>query len=316
MRRGGLRRPLEALAQRVLPRVVRWRLRDAYLDRQIRRSGRLAHPDPPTTFTHKVRYKMLNDRRPLLTQWADKVAVRDYVERKLGRDFLTDLYLVTDDAGQLQRDVLPREFALKPSHGSGACVIVGDHVPPDRALPDRPAGWVQVDVAPESLDWGRLRGLCREWLGLPYLAGLEWAYRNVPPRILVEELLLEREAVPSDYRFFVFHGRVRLVQIDMDRFEYHVRNFYSPEWDALPVEHTDRPPGPGTQRPASLGEMIRVAEALGEETDFVRVDLYTLGARIVVGELTNYPWGGTNDFKPASFDDELGAWWTLPKRYR
>ena len=52
--------------------------------------------------------------------------------------------------------------------------------------------------------------------------------------------------------------------------------------------------------------MLGIAEVLGEDTDFVRVDLYDLGGRIVFGELTSYPYGGVDEFRPASFDRVLG----------
>jgi hypothetical protein len=51
------------------------------------------------------------------------------------------------------------------------------------------------------------------------------------------------------------------------------------------------------------------------ETDFVRVDLYCIGTRIIFGELTNYPEAGGGGFNPAGFDRVLGHWWTPPKRY-
>ena len=40
--------------------------------------------------------------------------------------------------------------------------------------------------------------------------------------------------------------------------------------------------------------MIEIAERLGEGVDFVRVDLYDVDGRVVFGELTNYPAGGTD----------------------
>jgi TupA-like ATPgrasp len=268
------------------------------------------------TFTDKVRHKILGDRRPVLKQWADKVAVRAYVESKVGREFLTELYRVTDDPEQLTSDALPREFALKPSHGSGACVIVGDQVKPEQKLPPLPVGWALLQVAPDSLDWDRLRSISWEWLGLRFREGLEWAYRHVPARILVEELLLDRGSLPPDYKFFVFHGRARLVQVDTDRFQDHRRDLFRPDWEPVDVQYKFPRSGLDIARPQSLDRMLEVAEALGEDTDFIRVDLYDIAGRVVVGELTNYPGGGRERFRPDSFDTELGAWWTPPTRYR
>jgi hypothetical protein len=302
-------------AERALLKPARRRLRDAYYERKLRRTKELAYPVPPVTFTDKVRYKMLNDRRLLLTQWADKVAVRDYVERKVGREYLTELYLVTEDPEQVRKEALPREFALKPSHGSGACVIVRDHSPAGSRLPDPTASWVQVRVAPDSLDWHSLVEMCRSWLAWRYRPAFEFAYRGVPPKIVAEELLLDGGSIPRDYKFFVFHGRVELVQVDSYRFVDHRRDLFRPDWEPLDVEYEYPRSGKNISRPASLGVMLRVAEALGQETDFVRVDLYDVAGRVVFGELTNYPGGGIEIFVPPSFDEELGRCWTVPSRY-
>jgi TupA-like ATPgrasp len=61
--------------------------------------------------------------------------------------------------------------------------------------------------------------------------------------------------------------------------------------------------------------MLDVAERLGAETDFVRVDLYCPRGRVVFGELTNYPVAARGKFNPPEFDRQLGEWWTQPTRY-
>jgi hypothetical protein len=61
--------------------------------------------------------------------------------------------------------------------------------------------------------------------------------------------------------------------------------------------------------------MIHIAEALGQETDFVRVDLYDIADRIVFGELTSYPGGGGVTYSPESFDADLGRYWSVPRKY-
>lgn len=268
----------------------------------------------PVTFNEKVRYKMLADRRPLLTTFADKLAARAYVESKVGASVLTDLYAVTCAPETLEGAQLPREFAVKPTHASGACVLVADFAPRKRELPDSDEGWVQAMIRPDRLSWDRLIGLCQDWISRPYLWN-EWAYRNVPRRILVEELLDDAGVVPFDYKLFVFHGRVRMIQVDLDRFDAHTRNLYTPDWERLDVEY-GCPGGMDVERPCRLPEMLDIAERLGADTDFVRVDLYCLGRRVVFGELTNYPLAGSGEFRPPEFDRRLGEWWTLPKRYR
>jgi hypothetical protein len=106
------------------------------------------------------------------------------------------------------------------------------------------------------------------------------------------------------------------VEVESGRFGSNARTLYSPDWDRLPVAYRNYPTGPAIDRPGSLREMISIAEKLGQETDFVRPDLYIVGDRIVFGEMTNYPSALHFQFEPASFDRELGSWWSPPKKYR
>ncbi len=66
--------------------------------------------------------------------------------------------------------------------------------------------------------------------------------------------------------------------------------------------------------PANLDVMLDWAALLGRDLDFVRVDLYDLGDRVLVGELTAYPSGGNSAYRPAGIDVWLGrAWRTHPR---
>jgi hypothetical protein len=64
-----------------------------------------------------------------------------------------------------------------------------------------------------------------------------------------------------------------------------------------------------------LPEMLAAAEALARATDFVRVDFFAPGDRLVVNELTSYPSGGSHRIEPGDADRRIGAWWTLPRAY-
>jgi hypothetical protein len=59
--------------------------------------------------------------------------------------------------------------------------------------------------------------------------------------------------------------------------------------------------------------MVHIAETLGQETDFVRVDLYDIDGRVVFGEITSYPAAASQHLYPESL--ELGQYWTLPRHY-
>jgi hypothetical protein len=275
------------------------------------------HTRHPVTLNQKLHWKLVKDRRPLLTTFADKVAVRDYVSHTVGPEVLPRLYAVVTDPAELDPTRLPAEFVVKPSHASGLVWIVADLARLRCEGSARPEAR-SFTTTRDALDWDRLVATCREWLAINYAdKALEWAYRNIPPRIMVEELLLDPDGrIPPDYKFFVFHGRVRLVEVHSDRFDDHRCSIVLPDWSSVAARGDTRPAEHAPPRPASLERMVHIAEALAQETDFVRVDLYDIAGRIVFGELTSYPGGGHVIYSPESFDAELGRFWTVPKNYK
>ncbi len=224
-----------------------------------------------------------------------------------------------DDPEALLSLDLPASYVVKPTHGSGAVIVVSPTAPADARLPELDGSWIYCHVRPEAADRERIADLAAVWLEQLYGQGpnKEWAYGPVPRRILVEERLVAPDGgIPDDYKFFVFHGRVRFVQLDAGRFGRRTQDFYTADWDHLPLSGgPDWSPVP-QPRPARLDEMIALAETWSAGTDFVRVDLYHLPDRIVFGELTSYPAGGHSPFHPDSFDLEFGRPWTVPRRYR
>jgi hypothetical protein len=72
------------------------------------------------------------------------------------------------------------------------------------------------------------------------------------------------------------------------------------------------PLGPDVDAPDKLGEMIEVAEAIGAEFDFARVDLYNPnGEAVLFGEITIAPGSGHEGFTPTRRDFDLGSYWDL-----
>ena len=294
-------------------RHARWRERS-----RLVRWWRLTQTRKPETFTEKVRYKMLRDHRNLVVTFADKVAVREYVGTTVGTGYLPAVYATVDDPEQLLTEALPRQFVVKPSHGSGAVVVVSEAADRGARLPGLEACWSYIHVRPEHADRAQLVAIARYWQEQLYGQGpnREWAYGHVPRRVFVEELLTNGHGVvPDDYKFFVFHGRCEFIQVDTGRFGRRTQNFYRRPWTPLPLSGGPPRAEHPQPAPACLDEMIIVSEKLAAATDFVRVDLYVVGGRVVFGEMTNYPAGGESPFQPQSFDREFGRTWQVPRQY-
>ena len=269
-----------------------------------------------TGFNDKVKYRMVADRRPELAMYADRVAVRDFVSQRVGADVLTEMFAVVDHPSQVADINLPDQYVMKATHGSGAMLLVSELATDFGGVPAPNAGWVRAMAKPHEVSRGEIERLCSEWLNLRYShRWAEWAYTQIPPRVVFEEFLDDGSGGPPlDYKFFVFDGVVRLIQVDADRYSGHRRNMYAPNWELLNVEYLYERADDVIPAPHHLKQMIGVASELGRGADFMRVDLYSVGERIVFGELTNYPEGGNGFFRPTAFEDEIGKYWVQPTR--
>jgi len=234
----------------------------------------------------------LYDRRRILTEFADKIQVREFVLNKYGEDILPKIYFQANSADRIDWYSLPKRFVLKPSHGSG---------------------WVKIVNDVKAADIVELEELCAFWLSNNYYHRTrEWQYKNILPTVFAEEYIDDGTGhAPTDYKFFVFGGKVQVVQVDRDRFVGHKRQLFSPEWLPIAVDYEYCRPENIPEKPDSLSNMIQIAEILGCDMDFVRVDLYAAQSKIYFGEMTMTPDCGMGRFRPKSYDRELGAYWKL-----
>ena len=256
--------------------------------------GSLPNVLAPRTFNEKVNARKFFDHRRIFQTWVDKLAVRDWVAGvKPGYDqLLPVLHHVTSDPADIPFDQLPDRFVIKASHGSG---------------------WLRIVKDKATIDRKAIIAECRKWLALNYYdVNLEGAYKNIPPRILIEEFLDNGFGeAPEDYKLYVFHGRVEIIQVDVARFGQHRRKIYDRNWQEQQVELSVTTYAGTLPPPPQLARLIEVAETLAGDIDFVRADLYLVGDRIYFGEMTPSSGNGFNRFTPASFDAVMGAFWKL-----
>jgi hypothetical protein len=248
----------------------------------------------PTSFSEKVVWKKIYDRNPILPITADKYLARDYVRRIIGPDsekILVPLLYTTDQPETIPFDDLEDDYIIKANHASGRNIIVRNGTAVDRKV---------------------IISNCREWLKRPFgNMKHEWAYQQIPRRLVIEKLLHdEMGEIPADFKFYIFHGKCRLIHVDLNRFKDRSRSIFDPNWNFLEVTLKFRQ-GPVVKKPENFEAMKGLAEKLGRDFDFVRIDLYTVDGQIYFGEFTHYPGSGMEKFTPESFDFELGRYWDI-----
>ncbi|MHA7966132.1 ATP-grasp fold amidoligase family protein [Paenibacillus sp. CAU 1782] len=249
----------------------------------------------PQTFNEKIQWLKLNNRNSLYTDYVDKYKVREFVESKIGSDYLIPLLAVYNDVKEIKWNDLPKEFVLKCTHGSSSNFICKDKSNASRALVlNKLQGWMKMN-----------------W----YWHGREWPYKNIRPKIICEKYMVdESNNELKDYKFFCFHGEPQFVQIDYGRFDEHKRNIYDMDWNycnAMIHYPTDREHK--IPKPINFDQMISIARILSADIPHVRIDLYNINGDIYFGEMTFYHGSGYETFQPVEFEYEIGSWLDLSR---
>jgi hypothetical protein len=248
----------------------------------------------PITFNDKIGHRKLFQDTRLDSIISDKWLVRDYVASKIGDIYLSKVFFCGGAPETIQIEQLPERFVMKATHGSGPDFI--------HFFPPKNHSFTEDGIRTAAAQ------LLKQGYGK--LTNEKW-YTQIRPRILVEEWLHDEiREVPLDYKFFVYNGTARFIQVDYNRLEHHTRTFYDIDWRPQPFS-MKYPAGPVSEKPKTLLEMIHIAEHLAEGLEFVRVDLYSIGGkRIVFGEMTLAPEAGWGKFSPAIWDFTLRKIWS------
>ena len=242
------------------------------------------------TLNEKIQWKKIYDKKPIYTICADKYAVRDLIKEKIGGKYLIPLLFDTNHPEKIDFDKIPLPFIIKTNHGSGQNIIIKKQ---------------------KEINKKEIIKQCKKWLKTNiYYLGKEWQYKNIPPKILIEKLLLEeKRQIPKDYKFHCFNGKVEFIAVDTDRFGDHKRSFFDVNWKLLPFIWAPNENGRSKykikkdiKKPKNLKNMIKIAEKFSKGFDYIRVDLYSIRNRIYFGELTFHPGSGFESFFPQKYD--------------
>ena len=273
------------------PKEIRYCLEKQFQEK----AGYTLNLDNPKTFNEKLQWLKLYYHNPLMTKCADKVAVREYIDEKIGSEYLIPCLGVWDNPDDIDFDKLPSRFVLKVNWGSGQNIIVQDK---------------------SKLDIMATRQLLSQWMHREhnhYFAFFEWPYKNIKPKIIAEQYIEQKDGKLLDYKFFCFDGVPKYCQVDVDRYTNHTRCFYDMEYNKQ--EFTTLYPyyRGDIVKPKNFEEMKKIVATLSQGFPHVRVDLFAIDDKIYVGEMTFFHGAGHENFEPIEWDRKLGDLLILPK---
>lgn len=243
----------------------------------------------PKTYNEKLQWIKLYDKDQRKPKCVDKYTVREFVQERGCGELLNTLLWEGRNPEEIPFDELPDQFVIKATHGQGMNIICKDK---------------------SSLDREETIKKLKRWLKFKYLPCYgEWFYGVVPPKIIVEAFLSEDGECPKDYKVFCFHGEPKLIDIHMDRFIEHKRNFYDLEWKVIENASIKYPTDTECiiPKPENLDELLEYARKLSKDFLHVRVDFYIVNGKIYFGEMTFTNGAGFDSISPREFDEWLGS---------
>lgn len=264
-----------------------------------RYTGDTLNLENPQTYNEKLWWLKFHYRNPLQTICSDKYRVREYVKQCGLEEILVHLYGVYDDARDINFNDFKHEVFLKINSGSGGNIIYDPQKKFDR----------------KQFIWDFNSRLKHNY----YLDSREWNYKDIPVKIVCEEVLRDSQGqLPKDYKFMCFGGEPKLLfysdgvcddkgmhSVEGNRFT----NVYDMDFRYVNMT-VDQPSRPDihVDKPDTFEIMKKYAATLSRPFPQCRVDFYTFEHKVFFGEITFYHGGGCRKIKPEEWMLQMGQW--------
>ena len=249
----------------------------------------------PQTYNEKIQWLKIYGRTDENRIMADKYLVKEYVSKKIGKEYVIPLLGVWDNENEIDFEKLPNRFVLKCNQNSGTGMVVCK----DKSL---------LDI--DKVKKGLRKGLKEDY----YSISREYAYKDIPRKIIAEEYVEDNKTKElRDYKFFCFNGDPKIMFIASGRSkgEHNVTfDFYDMDFNALSLTYGQK----STKtivKPDFFEEMQEIAVKLSQGKTFVRIDLYEIGGKVYFGEYTFFDGGGFQWLVPDEWEYKIGEWINL-----
>jgi hypothetical protein len=264
------------------------------------RHGRLPNVANPGTFAERMLWRKVVDHNPQFVIFSDKLATKEFWREQCPDLPVPRVLWVGREACAIPDAILGGDVIVKANHGCAFNLRVRGGELDRRQLCRQARRWMKTE-------YGRKRG--------------EWAYREVPRKLFVEEAVGDPAVDLYDIGIRACNGRFLLGSI-MGRCN--VPGHWAIYLDAEgnPVPGMDEPEGaPIPPLPAGLDirepyrRAIEYARKASAGVDYARFDFLWNGRTLYGGEITCYPGAGSKNPANAWVNHVLMNGWDLKQSH-
>lgn len=229
------------------------------------------------TIQDKMRWLNVNNLTELKVQCADKILVKDYVNKTLGYEICPKTYSVYNSFDDINIDELPNSFVLKMNNGCAKNIYCYDK---------------------SSFNLSKYEDTIKQWFTIiPGIKTKEYQYSGITPKIFAEELLItSSDESLIDYRFWCMNNKVHFIAINNEH-GWGGQMFVNKDFEKININNGLHPYSNNLfTKPENFDNMIAIAEQLSKPFKFVRIDMYNVNGKIYLGEMTFSPSGYNGHF--------------------
>lgn len=250
----------------------------------------------PKTFNEKLQWLKLYNRKPEYTLMVDKFEAKRIATRILGKEYVISTIGVWDKFDDIDFSLLPDSFVLKSTNGGGGGGVV---ICRDKNVFDKSSAAKRLNSSLKTSIYKHLK---------------EWPYKNVKPRILAENFMVDESGELRDYKFYCFNGEPKVFLVASERFSRHRTYFdyFDMDGNHLPFTQGGENNPVLPKLPSNFEKMKTIAQKLSQGIPHVRIDLYSVDEIVYFGEFTFFDSSGFEKFTPNEWDEKFGEWIKLP----
>lgn len=270
--------------------------------RVVRRTRGPGMPRPysafPLTANEKYSWRKIFDHDPRFVVLSDKQAAKEWVARH-GFDVSVPKTLwCGTDAREMPETVLNGDVVIKATHGWRMNIFVKNGTHDHAQLREEAGSFLEMAHGRDQF---------------------EWAYCNVPRRLLAEEMIRPASGELLDLKLYTFGPHVEQVVLISESEQGRAGAIWEPDaegrFQMLEIktaisDRIDRRP-----LPDCIGQALKVAAEIGAEFDHLRVDFLTDGSVLYLGEITVYNLAGHAYPHGDIVDTTLNRSWDLRRSW-